>query len=1279
MVDLYSPEDSSQGTLKRESLATRLYQRNQPRLKWIKVVDYLIAVCLLTAISLHTAGRVGGQCLIPQDSSQTPASAKAVRSLPGELAEDVARSEKLVTDALNGPEDLDGIRQAIPAAEHALKVRQDEQGTTWWETIDAQHHLDDLSRMLVLSAEQRAELKHARTLNQQVREFYDTGNYTEAVNVALQASEIHRQILGEEHHDYATDLGNLALVYVNVGQYQQAEPLFLQAISIDKKVLGEEHPGYAIDRSNLANLYLAMDRHEQAEPLFLQALDIVKKARGADHPDNAIALNNLATFYMQMGRYEEAGPLFLQALNIVKRARGEDDPLYAADLDNLGSLYYAAGRYQQAESCLFQALQIVKKARGEDHPDNATALNNLAKFYTDIGRYKDAEPFLLQALEILKKSRGESHPDYAAALNNLGLLYWATGRFNEAEQELRQVVEINKRVRGEGHSYYAFSLSNLAQLYRDMRRNDDAEPLLRQALEIEKKTLPPGHPYYLISLNNLALITRDNGDYNESERLFREVLETQERTLGKAHPFYAIVLNNLGVLYRDMRRYQEEEPIFREVLEIERKALGEENISYTNALNSLATVLAATKREKEASELLEKSARGDWMRLTQNFPLMSDQQKRDLLKVSSLAQGPILLSLVFAGRSTAEMGLRGALLSKQLLFEATRQESAALAAAFASGSREWQASLLERDRLRSQASALTMQSLSEKGSLPQPGRKQVDLVYLRSLYDRIEHLEQQLRHTNQAYAEQARLNEISLDDVRHALRSDEALVEYVHYTSYDVEAHVGLLPRYGALVLRGDSGTVSAVDFGPAWGINAVDPAVQLFQKNINAFTAQWKQNAMQDPSPQQLTPMKSEDPKLPGVLSETRTALASAALRALVWDPLETYLSGVKRVYLAPDGQLSLIPFEALARDDGKGGWRYLLEERELVYVGTGRDLGRLSLRARINHSKTAVLIGNPAFFAQPERVAREVAGLTSTGERAPKAHSQSAATGMGVSMLGDGMPDVCSSMQIPRRLQQSPVLAQFVEGTDRQLRGLGWTVSKLTDLQATEEAVKQVQSPRILQFATHGYLLKCPANAQSWDNPLQHSMLMLAGVNSWRVDQSAFYHVGKELLTEVEARRRGLPGEQMEKNRIQIDDGILTAYEVTGMNLQGTELVNLTACETGLGEVTPDGIAGLRQGFLLAGARSLTMSLWEIPARESVQQMSDFYERWLGGSKRTNPKPKYQAFREAQLAALRRARIKYGKGHPFYWAGMVFSGDPGDLPPASATKAAPGGDEKR
>ena len=389
---------------------------------------------------------------------------------------------------------------------------------------------------------------------------------------------------------------------------------------------------------------------------------------------------------------------------------------------------------------------------------------------------------------------------------------------------------------------------------------------------------------------------------------------------------------------------------------------------------------------------------------------------------------------------------------------------------------------------------------------------------------------------------------------------------------------------------------------------------------------------------------------------SEAEIATISSQLRALVRQPLEKQLSDVRRVYLAPDGQLSLVPFEALARANPAGGWHYLAEERELVYL-------RYRPRPRTagpQHRGRGRAAENGGLDWQPG-LQRHAGGTGGGGDAAGPAAltvTAQAARASGSSTLGVTGGDEAPRLEIPRHWEQRPELAQLVATSGAQLKRLGWAVITLTDRDAVKEAAEAVQAPRILQFATHGYILDRPNNGpQGWDNPLLRSMLIMAGANDWH----PVYRVGREFLSETAARGKGLSDEQLRAARVELGDGVLTAYEVTGMNLVGTELVNLTACETGLGEVTPDGVAGLRQAFLLAGARSLTMSMWEVPGEETTEEIRDFYERWLGeGGKGGRGLARYAAFHASQMAALAQARESHGAGHPFYWAGVVFTGDP-------------------
>jgi tetratricopeptide (TPR) repeat protein len=1146
------------------------------------------------------------------------------------------------------------IRKQALGEEHPDYARSLDRLAALYDSMGHYPQAEPLYKQAIAIRKQALGTQHAdyaRSLNNLALLYKEMGRYRESEPLYLEALTIRKKVFGEQHRTYASSLDDLAQLYQAMGKYEQAEPLYRQALEIRKKTIGEQHVAYAVNLDNLASLYEDMGRYRESEELGRQALEIRKKAVGEQHPGYARNLTNLAELYQTMGRYDQAEALYGQALAIQKNLLGEHNSDYATGVDDLASLYVAMGRNEQAETLYRQALEIEKQTVGEQHPIYATTLCNLGDLYRLMGRYAQAEPLYVQSRAIRKQALGEEHPDYARSLDRLAALYDSTGRYTQAEPLYKQAIKIRKKALGNEHPDYARSVNNLALLYKEMKRYQESEPLYLEAVAIRKKTLGEQHRSYASSLDDLAQLYQAMGKYEQAEPLYRQALEIRKKTIGEQHPAYAVNLDNLALLYKKMGKYDQAEPLFRQALEIRKNTVGEFHPAYARNLKHLATVLAITNRTQEASQLLLESAQLQWLHLTENFPTMSDQQKRQFLSRSYFLQSEELSTLVFEGKGDAKDGLRGVLLSKRLLFEVARQESGALAAAVAAAPPAWQKQWREREQLRHRYATVVLQLMSESGA-PQPGGHKVDAAYVRSLTEQIEQLDARLRQGNPAYAATARVQQVKLEDISRALRPGEALAEYVRYQRYDFAAAKAGSAHYGVFLLLGGSGQVTAVELGEAKGI---DEAVERFRAAVRGAIDQFKEIA---PSRVQMR------------RSEEQVGLDSSAVRELVWQRLEPQLSGIKRVYVAPDGPLSLIPFEALARKDASGAWRYLAEDRELIYLGTGRDLSGLALSAGITaeRPKTAVLIGNPAFSAKPEELAAQEAGANPPAAAAviqPSVPSAPSTLG-GVTGGNDG-----PRLQIPRNWGQVEVLAVLIQQAGMQLKRLGWSVTTLTDRWAVKEAVEAVAAPRILQFATHGYVLdRASDDPQGWDNPLLRSMLIMAGVNHWH----PVYRVGKEFMSESAARARGLNEEQLEGALTELGDGVLTAYEVTGMKLQGTELVNLTACETGLGEVTPDGVAGLSQGFLLAGARSLTMSMWEVPADETTQQIGDFYHRWLGNEGHgQNTVHRYEAFHAAQVNALARARQDHGSGHPFYWAGMIFVGDPGDLPrQAGSTVAA-------
>jgi CHAT domain-containing protein/Tfp pilus assembly protein PilF len=202
-------------------------------------------------------------------------------------------------------------------------------------------------------------------------------------------------------------------------------------------------------------------------------------------------------------------------------------------------------------------------------------------------------------------------------------------------------------------------------------------------------------------------------------------------------------------------------------------------------------------------------------------------------------------------------------------------------------------------------------------------------------------------------------------------------------------------------------------------------------------------------------------------------------------------------------------------------------------------------------------------------------------------------------------------------------------IEGISRILKTSGYQISLSEQNEATESKIKTLKGQGLVHIATHGYFLAdADAGAVGVDqenaknNPLLRSGLLLAGA-------------AKTMSGEV------MPN--LESN----DNGVLTAYEAMNLNLNGTDLIVLSACETGLGDVRAgEGVYGLQRSFLVAGARAMVMSLWKVDDAATQALMTNFYTNLAkGGSK-------LKAFKQAQLQLM----LKYKD--PYYWGAFVMIG---------------------
>jgi tetratricopeptide (TPR) repeat protein len=1076
-------------------------------------------------------------------------------------------------------------QEAIPLAQQVLRLDQQEFGN---ESVETATGLNNLAEFYRLSGDYtKAEplcsealrirrkilgneaLDTAQSLNQLAQIYQAEGNYAKAQPLFSQALQIRQDYLGPEDPDTVQTLSNLALVYQATGDFSKAEALSIQALQIREKVLGLDNPDTAISRNNLAFLYSAMGDYKKAEPLYQQSLQILQKALGPEHPLVATNLNNLGGLYYQMGDYSRAQPLLERALQIRQKVLGPENPDTAATMNELGETVRATGKYSEGKALFEQALQIMQKSLGQENSSTAVVLNNLGGVYADMGDDAKAESVLKQVLEIQRKLLGREHVDTALILNNLGDIYRMTGQFEKAESMFNQALQIMEKRLGPTHPKIAQSLNNLGNLYLSMGNYEKAEPLFNRALQIRQSVDGPEHPDTAQTLNSLGTLYQRIGDYGRAVPLFQRALQIRQKVFGTEHLDTADSLNNLAMCYYAASNYDSAKPLFEEALRIAQKLFGNEHRETATGLNNLAEYYMAVGDYAKAEPLVQQSLQIDEKVLGRDHPntampvnnlayLKLDLNKPDeakLLAERSYESSLGTLSKILAFTSEQQRLAYEAGQMPYTLFASLKGSDALLADAVIHYKGVVLDSIIEDRRLAENAlDKASIERLdadkTQLGRLLLQSSSQVSSdteQTIQKLEQEVDRIEGQLAQQLTASHGTRRALAVTLGQVQAAIPKDGALIEYVRFPYYLGKNRFEF--RYGAVLLssKGD----------PHWILLGNADDIDAAVNQVKALSAS----------------RGADDKEL------------TANLRKLyesVFAPLEQILPPQSlRMIVCPDGQLNFLSFATLLDSQS----RFLAERYTVEYVASGRDL--LS-QSRASANSNAVVFANPDF---------DLAGAKMTAQIDPLSPSVRSDN-----FRGGEQRDLTENAFSPLQGTQ-----QESDELTKKFREWDWQVAAFTGEQATKEALlKRVHSPCILHVATHGFFdRQAPASNRSPSNTLLGQVQPNVGTSKFfdnPMHRSGLALAGAQTTLRAWERGETLPRE---------DDGILTAEDVATLDLQGTWLVTLSACDTGSGQArVGEGVLGLRRGFIEAGAQNLLMTLWPISDQFTVQIMSDFYE---------------------------------------------------------------------
>jgi serine/threonine-protein kinase len=333
---------------------------------------------------------------------------------------------------------------------------------------------------------------------------------------------------------------------VSVFEVSNPRDILDQIASRVEKELADQPVDQARLMDAMGNVYRSLRLYSQAEPLLRRAAEIRMRVLGQNDPAYATSLNSLALFCQAQVRYGEAETLLRQAVNISRLAMGTRPAEYARNLDNLAAILGAQGRYAEAVTLCEEALRIRRTVLGDVHPSTALSYNNVAANLEAQGRYAEAQPLFERALRIFRTALGEGHPDTAQSYTGVALSLQAQGRYAEAEPLFEKALHIRRAVFGEAHQDTARSYNDVALNLHTQGRCGEAGPLFEKALQIRRSRLGENHPDTATSYNDLALTLDAQGRYAEAKPLYEKALGIRRAAVGEDHPDTARSYSNLA-------------------------------------------------------------------------------------------------------------------------------------------------------------------------------------------------------------------------------------------------------------------------------------------------------------------------------------------------------------------------------------------------------------------------------------------------------------------------------------------------------------------------------------------------------------------------------------------------------------------------------------------------------------------------------------------------------------------------------------------------------------
>jgi CHAT domain-containing protein len=1055
------------------------------------------------------------------------------------------------------------------------------------------------------------------------------GDIDKVENAAAKLSQ-DKNLLPADHPIRIDLLQTLVKVASAKNQYQNAENYLNEIVKIKSQLYGDTSITTAYSRLELAHHWVDYtDKFEEAVKIYdKEYFGKIKKQITSNHYKYVKLLNHLATTYQIDDEYKKASKLLDEALLVTRVKYDNQDIDFGKELNMIADLQIKIGEYEKAAVNINESLRILENF---DSDFNVVyyimALETYAKLMSIKGFFDEAE----EALELSQKLYANTipSPEYnpLIASQEMASVYMKVGKYGETEQILTKALKRNVELYGNDSRNLILPMVDFGKLHLIKGDYTKTEELGRRALEISENVFGKKSTKNAPAILLLGELYETIGDYDKSEEFYKRAISILENQFGRDHVDVATSISKLAIVmfYKGNEDPKEIQELLFEAKEIIGKRFSVKSPLYADLLKDMARFFISENKLEDALSFLdqsetiwkEKAGRRNNIKAADIHILRGDifYKQRKWNDAESEYKDSQKLNEKFFNNQHPEYVKATSRMSKVYYMDGNQRKAKSYIEEVMNNYnrfiKDYFPALSEREKtkywntIKNDYDYFNTMALSMHDRYPE----MIETVYNNALKTKglllssSIKMRERILNSNDSTLKSQYFNWLDKKELlSNAISMSQEQLESENINLAQLAREVELIEKS----LSQQSELFSEGIIQKEYNWEQIKETLQPNEVAIEMVRFRYFDHYITDSVVYLMLILKNEKKSKPEfVVMENGNDMESKffnnyrnAIKYRVtdnfsyknfWQPIEQAIGLNKTIYLSPDGVYNQINLEAIPI----GNQQYLLDKTNIVLVSNTKDLYLRKENVDIpQEEKTALLFGDPKFY------------LASRQDYISEFRS-------GATQISD-LPGTQKEIN-----ELTKLFSQY-----------GWTTSKYMDNEAAEETVKQIKSPKVFHIATHGFFTekedRTTGNSfeknEMSDNPLLNTGLMLKGA-----------------------------GDVLAKTRFNynIEPGILTAYEAMNLNLDKTDLVVLSACETGLGEVHGgEGVFGLQRSFLVAGAKTLVMSLFKVSDEATEKLMVSFYEKWLEtGDKR-------QAF----IDAKKEIRNEYKD--PIYWGAFVMIG---------------------